>query len=307
MRRTVRSTGATIGVLALVAGLSACSSSDSEEGDAAAGSASPSAEVAAPATDEALAAMVPESVADDGVLTVGTDASYAPSEFIDADGKTIIGFDADLAAALAATLGLTLDMQNAPFDSLVEGVKTGKYELGVSSFTINPEREQQVDMPSYFNAGTSWAVAAGNPESVTPDAACGKQVAVQKATVQVDDITARSQACTDAGEQAITINQYQLQSDATAAVVSGKDDAMMADSPVVGYAIDQTNDQLEMVGEVYDSAPYGMAVPKDMGDYTAAVQGGLQKLMDEGTYLEILSQWGVESGALSTSEVNTAQ
>lgn len=295
-----------VGALALVAGLSACSS-DSAEAGTADDSASPAASVAAPSVDEDLAALVPESVAEDGVLTVGTDASYAPSEFIDADGETIIGFDADLAAALAATLGLTLDMQNAPFDSLVEGVKSGKYELGVSSFTINPEREEQVDMPSYFNAGTSWAVAAGNPESVTPDDACGKRVAVQRGTVQVDDINARSEACVDAGQEPITIDQYQLQSDATAAVVSGKDDAMLADSPVVGYAIDQTGGQLESVGEVYDSAPYGMAVPKDMGDYTAAVQGAIQKLMDDGTYLEILTSWGVESGALTTSEVSSSQ
>lgn len=306
MRSMVKSAGVTMSALALVAGLAACSSSDSDGAGAADGSAGTSAPAQAPATDEALAAMVPESVAEDGVLTVGTDASYAPSEFIDSDGETIIGFDADLAEALAATLGLTLDMQNAPFDSLVEGVKTGKYELGISSFTINPEREEQVDMPSYFAAGTSWAVAAGNPESVTPDEACGKRVAVQRATVQVDDINARSQACVDAGEEAITIDQYQLQSDATAAVVSGKDDAMLADSPVVGYAIDQTGDQLEMVGEVYDSAPYGIAVPKDMGDYTDAVQGAIQKLMDEGTYLEILTSWGVQSGALTTSEVNSA-
>ena len=188
------------------------------------------------AKDDALAAMVPAEIASDGKLVIGTDASYAPGEFIDTDGKTIVGFDADLAKAVGQVLGLEAEMQNAPFDSLVEGVKTGKYELGVSSFTINPDREKQVDMPSYFSAGTSWAAPKGNPNGITPDNACGRKIAVQKATVQVDDITARSTTCTDAGKDAITIEQYQLQSDATAAVVSGKDDAMLADSPVVGYA-----------------------------------------------------------------------
>ena len=125
--------------------------------------------------------------------------------------------------------------------------------------------------------------------------------------MQVDDVTARSKACTDAGKGAITIEQYQLQSDATAAVVSGKDDAMVSDSPVVDYAISQTGDQLQTTGEVYDAAPYGYAVPKAEGDdYAKAVQGALQKLMDDGTYERILNQWSVQAGAVTTSEMNPA-
>jgi polar amino acid transport system substrate-binding protein len=287
-------------MLVLAGGMAGCSSDDSS-GDTAAASAAP-----AVAKDDALAAMVPAEVASDGTLLVGTDASYAPSEFLDVDGTTIIGFDVDLVKAVGQVLGLEAEVQNAPFDSLVSGVKSGKYELGVSSFTINPERVQQVDMVSYFNAGTSWAVPKGNPNAITPDDACGRKVAVQKATVQVPDITERSKACEDAGNPAMTIEQYQLQSDATAAVVSGKDDAMLADSPVVAYAIAQTGDQLELTGEIYDAAPYGYAVPKDQGEYTAAIQGALQKLMDDGTYLEILTTWGVQDGGVTTAEVNPA-
>ena len=109
------------------------------------------------------------------------------------------------------------------------------------------------------------------------------------------------------GKDAITIEQYQLQSDATAAVVSGKDDAMLADSPVIAYAIKQTGDKLETVGDIYDAAPYGFAVPKGQGEFTKAIQGALQKLIDDGTYLEILTKWGVQSGAITTSEVNPVQ
>ncbi|HEX6888132.1 MAG TPA: ABC transporter substrate-binding protein [Candidatus Nanopelagicales bacterium] len=280
-------------------GLAGCGSGDD-------GSPSTDTQASAPvvAKDDALAAMVPAAIADDGVLSIGTDASYAPNEFIDTDGTTIIGFDAELATALGQVLGLRSELTNAPFDSLVEGVKNGKYELGVSSFTINADRQEQVDMVSYFNAGTSWAVPKGNPNGITPDDACGRKVAVQKGTVQVDDITARSKACTDAGKQAITIEQYQLQSDATAAVVSGKDDAMLADSPIVAYAITQTGDKLEKVGEMYDAAPYGVAVPKGQGDYTKAIQGAMQQLIDSGAYRQILDAWKVSEGAVTTSEVN---
>lgn len=286
--------------LALVMGISACSSSTSSEG---AGQGSSSVQVA---KSDALAAMVPQAVASDGVLTVGADASYAPGEFIDTDGTSIIGFDVDLIEAVGKVLGLTVDVKNAPFESLVEGVKTGKYDVGMSSFTIDADREKQVDMVSYFDAGTSWAVPKGNPQGITPDNACGKKIAVQKATVQVPDIEARAKACVDAGKPAITIEQYQLQSDATAAVVSGKDDAMLADSPVVAYAVKETGDKLEISGGIYDAAQYGVALAKDQGDFAKAVQGALQQLMDNGAYEEILKAWGVQDGAISTSQINPA-
>ena len=200
--RTIRGALAVGAAAALLLGVAGCGSDDDSNGDAGNGS------TATAEKDETIASLVPAEIAEDGVLLVGTDASYAPSEFIDTDGTTIIGFDADLAEALGQVMGLDVELQNAPFDSLVEGVKTGKYDLSLSSFTINPERVEQVDMVSYFNAGTQWAAEAGNPAGVDPDNACGLQIAVQKATVQVPDIEARSQACTDAGESAITINQY---------------------------------------------------------------------------------------------------
>lgn len=294
-----KSRAAALSVVLAITLAAGCSSSSEDATDGAASSA-PASTIT---KDDALAAMVPAAISENGTLSIGTDASYAPNQFLADDGTTIVGWDVDLATAVAQVLGLKAEFENAPFDTLVAGVKSGKYELGVSSFTINPERVQQVDMPSYFNAGTSWAVPAGNPNNITPDTACGFKVAVQKGTVQVADITARSEACTDAGKEPITIEQFQLQSDATAAVVSGKDDAMLSDSPIIDYAIAQTGDKLVTTGEMYDAAPYGYAVPKD-GDYAKALQGALQKLMDDGEYLKILTKWGVQSGAITTSELN---
>src|SRR5690606_37562999 len=145
----------------------------------------------------------------------GTDASYAPSEFFAEDGSTIVGFDVDLGKAIAAKLGLEGQFENATFDSLIVGVQNGKFPASMSSFTITPERLEQVNMISYFSAGTGWAVQTGNPAGVSIDDACGKTVAVQKATVQVDDIEKRSEDCQSAGKPEINIQQYGLQSEAT--------------------------------------------------------------------------------------------
>jgi polar amino acid transport system substrate-binding protein len=259
----------------------------------------------ASAVDQALAAKVPAAIKADGKLLIGTDSSYAPSEFLDTDGKTVIGFDVDLFKAVAAKLGLTTQWVSAPFDAIIPAVQSGKYEVGVSSFTINDERKQQVSMVSYFSAGTQWGTKQGNPAGIQPDNACGKKVAVQTSTVQdTDDLPKRVKACKTAGKPAITIDRYQRQDQATAAVVSGKDDAMLADSPVVAYAVKQTNGQLQLLGDIYDSAPYGYVVKKDQTDFAQALSGAVSALISDGTYKQILSKWGVDAGAISSSAVN---
>jgi polar amino acid transport system substrate-binding protein len=299
-----RALAAGTALLAALAGCGGSSGSTTSSSSAGGGGASGSGSAPSIAKDDALAKMLPSSVSGKGALTIGTDASYAPSEFVDTDGKTVVGFDVDLAKALGQVLGLRVTLQNAPFGTIIEGVKSGKFDLGVSSFTINPDRVKQVDMVSYYSAGTSWAVPTGNPDGITPDNACGRKIAVQKDTTQFDDITARSKKCTAAGKPAISIEPYTLQSDVTSAVVTGKDDAELADSPVIAYAVKQTNGKLQQVGQIYDSAPYGMVVPKGQGDYAKAIQGGMQKLMDSGAYQSILTKWGVQQGAVKTAQIN---
>jgi len=260
---------------------------------------------AAPTVDEALAAKVPDTIKSDGKVLIGTDASYAPNEFLDADGKTVVGWDVDLFNAVAAKLGLQTEWQSATFDAIIPGAQSGKYEMGISSFTINDERKQQVNMVSYFTAGTQWGTKTGNPTGVQPDDACGKKVAVQTNTVQdTEDLPKRDEACTAAGKPAITVDRYQRQDQATAAVVSGKDDAMLADSPVLAYAVKQTNGQLELLGDIYDAAPYGYVIEKDQTEFAQAVADAVQALITDGTYKTILDKWGVGAGAIDNPAVN---
>lgn len=258
----------------------------------------------ASAVDAALAARVPDAIKSDGKIYIGTDSTYAPNEFLAADGKTIQGFDIDLFNAVAAKLGLKAEFVTAPFDNIIPGVLSGQYELGVSSFTINDDRKKQVDMVSYFSAGTQWGTQAGNPKQVNPDDACGKKIAVQKGTVQVDDLTARSKKCTDAGKPKITIDQYQGQDEATNAVLTGKNDAMLADSPVIAYAVKQTQEKLELLGDIYDSAPYGYVVKKNQGEFAQVLADALKATIADGSYKAALEKWGVEQGGITDPKVN---
>jgi len=254
--------------------------------------------------DEALAKLVPSDVASDGKIVVGSDASYAPSEFVDKDGTTIIGMDVDLGKAIGQKLGLEVEFQNSAFDGILPGIAAKKYELGMSSFTDNAEREKVVDMVTYFSAGTKMATVKGNPDGLNIDDLCGKTIAVQRGTVQVDDLTARSDKCTAAGKPAINQQPFQAQTDVTLALTGKRAQGMLADSPVVDYAAKTTEGAIETVGQTYDTAPYGIVLNKGQTDFAQAVQGAVQSLMQDGTYLSILDKYGVTNGAIPTSEIN---
>ena len=144
--------------------LSACGSDSLSTGGA-----STSKPVASASANADLAAKVPEKIKSKGTITIGVDASYAPNEFLDTDGKTVKGFDVDLFNAVAQKFGLKTEWVPANFDSIIVGVQSGQFDVGVSSFTINDKRKEQVNMVSYFNAGTQWAAAPGNPKNVDPE------------------------------------------------------------------------------------------------------------------------------------------
>lgn len=286
--------------------LAGCGATGNGNSTASSDGRSPAAAIPSAARDAALAAKVPPAVASDGTLVIGTDASYAPNEFTAPDGQTIIGLDVDLGTAIAQKLGLTAQFVNGSFDGLVPGLVAGRYELLMSSFTINKGRLQEVHMVSYFSAGTALAVLKGNPDQLSVDKLCGRTVAVQKGTVQVDDLMARSATCTQAGQPAITVRQFQGQTDATLALTAKRADAMLADSPVANYAVQQTGGQLEVVGQPYATAPYGVVIPKNSGEYSQAVLGALRALIADGTYQMILHKWGAQSGAIPEPELDPA-
>ncbi|APC37124.1 ABC transporter substrate-binding protein [Nocardiopsis dassonvillei] len=287
-----------VGVLALTA----CGGGDGGGGGAEESAApeAPSVEV-----DEELAALVPADVAEAGTVTIGVEASYPPGEYLDADGETVLGFNVDLVNAALAKLGLEATWEPTAFDSIIIGVDTGTYDLGSSSFTVTEERMEQVNMISYFSSGTQWFAQAGNPQDVDPDNACGMRIAVQSNTTHDTDIEERSAACVDAGEEAITIQKFESQPLATETVVSGVNDASLADMPTSAYALEQTGEGvLEFIGEQYNAAPYGILTNKEDTELAEAVAAAFNALIEDGTYAEVLGEWGVDAGGMESAEVN---
>src|SRR6266516_1174639 len=143
-----------------------------------------------------IAAEVPSKIKSKGTLVVAADATYAPNEFVASNGHTVAGMDPDLAQALAGVLGLKFKVVNASFDTIIPGLSSGKYDLGMSSFTDTKEREKVVDFVTYFSAGTSFYVkASGGPTVNTLADFCGHSVGVERGTTQADDAAAQNKKC----------------------------------------------------------------------------------------------------------------
>lgn len=285
-----------VSALALVSALSlaaACGGSSSAGGTA---------KVGTGASNAAAAAKVPAGLKSAGVVRVATDASYAPNEYFASDNKTIQGMDVDLGTAIGAELGLKFQFTNVSFDSIIPALGN-RYDIGMSSFTDNKAREKVVDMVDYFTAGTAFLAPKGstlNPSSVA--SLCGKTVAVEKGTTQLDDVTAQKKKCP------LTILAFPDQNGANLALQSGRADVVLADSPVNAYAAKQSNGTFIIVGKDYGTAPYGIAVPKDSAHagLADAISLALQDLSSTGKYQAILKKWGVEQGAVSSFGLNGA-
>jgi polar amino acid transport system substrate-binding protein len=277
--------------------LSGCASNTDSSGP------STSTKAAAAGKVDEIANTVPEEIKSSGKLIIGVNVPYAPNEFKDPSGK-IVGFDVDLMNAIASTLGLTPEYRESDFAKIIPSIQGGTYNVGMSSFTDTKEREASVDFVTYFSAGILWAQRPGTP--VDPNNACGKKVAVQATTTEeVDELPAKSKACTDAGKPAIEILKFDGQDAATNAVVLGQADAMSADSPVTAYAIKQSAGKLEAAGEIADAAPYGWPVKKG-SPLAQSLQKALEHLIETGDYKTIATNWGVENGMIDKPVVNGA-
>jgi polar amino acid transport system substrate-binding protein len=284
-----------------VAAVAACGSSSSSSSTSTPAGTTTSA--ALTRQSAAVAKLVPAAIKSKGSLSVASDATYAPNEFIATDGHTVIGMDADLVKALAAVMGLKASVSNVKFDAIIPGLAAGKYDMGASSFTDNKTREKTVDFVDYFTAGESFYTKAQGGATINTIAdLCGHTVAVEATTTEQTDAQAQGAKCKKAGKPGVTVLVLGDQNAANLAVASGRAQLGFADTPVAAYQVKKTGGQFKLVGQTFSAAPYGLALPKKSG-LAPAVLAALLVLERNGTYSQILSKWGVQNGAIPASQM----
>jgi polar amino acid transport system substrate-binding protein len=250
-----------------------------------------------------------------GTLTIASDTTYKPAEFVDPnDPSKFAGYDIELGNEIAKRMCLTPHIVTATFGpellTAIAGPALGqqRYDMSISSWTINDTRLKQVDMIPYFQAGESILVPKGNPKGIKAiKDMCGKIVAVQTDTVEESELKdANGEGDGSSGQEAVCkSNKIRIQSNAdqnivVQTVVNGQADASYQDEPVTGYYVSQNSSKAEIGGVAVAPAPQGMVVRKDNPDFETAVRTALKAMVADGTYLNILKKWGVETGQYTT-------
>ncbi|AOZ72792.1 hypothetical protein BK816_05360 [Boudabousia tangfeifanii] len=293
-----------IAVTALALGtLAGCSNADPEIESTPTASNGSGFDLSTVQKDDKLAAEVPAKIAESGKLSVGTSADYEPAEYIDLATNQPAGFDIDIMSALAAKLGLKAEYTNAPFDSILPAVGN-KYNAAISSFSITPERTQQVNMVSYMKSGSLFMVKADNDGFKTDDL-CGKTLGAQSGTSQQTYLEDASAKCTADGKAAISLKPESDAQMLTTKLGGGQLDAIMVDNIAAAFTSKKHPNEFKTVGDVIDSDDAGIVVAKNDEQLAKVIQAGVQALIDDGTIDKILASWDVApSSAIKTSKLN---
>jgi polar amino acid transport system substrate-binding protein len=252
--------------------------------------------------------LLPQAVRDRGVLRVGTDASYAPMSAFGPDGRTIIGVEPDLGEQIGRVLGVRLQFRNYEFSTLLSDVARGNLDLAISAVTDTSARSRTADFVNYFRAGTSIVVQRGNPARVSGlNSLCGKVVAVQSGTTQVDLLARTQKSC---GSRPITVKRFPSNSDALVQLRTGRAAAVLNDLPpaVLLVTDPRTRSDYQLASDQqYEPGPYGIVVAKGQPLLRDAIRGALEELRRNGVYDDVLARWHVQGGAVPEFTINSSR
>jgi len=216
-------------------------------------------------------------------ITVATDATWPPFEFVDEKTKEFVGFDIDLMKAIAAEAGFEVEFVNVAWDSLLAGMATGQYDAACSAMTITEERKKQFDFSDpYYNAGQLIAVRVDETRINGPADLAGKVVGAQLGTtgaIEVGKI------------QGATLKNYDTVDLAFLDLINGQIDAVVADNPLVTGYVAKYAGKIKSVGKPFTDEYYGIAVRKNAPEILAAINKGLKAVMDKGLIAQLEQKW----------------
>jgi len=236
---------------------------------------------------------------EDGTLTIGSDIAYAPIESFEEGTDNAVGLDIDIAKAMGEKMGVDVEFEQvADFAGIVGDLTSGRYDIVMSAISITPEREAEIDFVAYLGpVGTAVVTPADNPFGITTIAkACGRIIGAQDGTFQVDQMTALNEG--DCKDDPIDIRTYPDNPAVITDLELGRIDAALMDDPVGAYAVLQSEEDIAISVFGYEGAEYGIGVRKDSTELNRVLQEALDAIIADGTYADILEEWGLAALAL---------
>ncbi|UZX04562.1 ABC transporter substrate-binding protein [Arthrobacter sp. CDRTa11] len=296
--------------LAVVLVLSAC-------GGAATGTSAPAAELSKTQNtrdvsegvqpDPAAVALLPESFKSKGEITVAMDLSSPPMTFLAEDNTTPIGLNPDLARLVAKKLGLKLKFENTAFDTIIPGIDGGRYDFTATTMSATEDRLKVLDMINYLKGGSAVAVPKGNPNNLTNDTLCGKNIGVTKgSTQQLKHLPNVSKwTCEEKGQPAINAITLPNVQEALTQLDSKRIDGVFYDASALAWANEQQPDHFKILEPRMDTRTntnVAMGVKKGSA-LTPALQKAIQSVLETPEYKKSLEYWGLGESAITEAAI----
>ena len=271
----------------MCASLAACGSSAAD--DAASTDTQTAAEETAEETaDDAAAADTEGETAEagevttvtEGILTMGTNAAFPPYEYY--EGDTVVGIDAEIAQAIAEKLGLSLEIVDMDFNSIITAVQSGKVDVGIAGMTVEPDRLENVDFTDSYATGVQVVIVTEDSDIASVDDLEGKLIGTQEGT------TGWSYCSEDYGDDMVI--PYTNAATAVQALLDGKVDCVVIDQqPALSFV--EANEGLKILETEYAVEDYAIAVSKDNTALRDAINTALNELIEDGTVQGILDKY----------------
>ena len=271
----------------MCASLAACGSSAAD--DAASTDTQTAAEETAEETaDDAAAADTEGETAEagevttvtEGILTMGTNAAFPPYEYY--EGDTVVGIDAEIAQAIAEKLGLSLEIVDMDFNSIITAVQSGKVDVGIAGMTVEPDRLENVDFTDSYATGVQVVIVTEDSDIASVDDLEGKLIGAQEGT------TGWSYCSEDYGDDMVI--PYTNGATAVQALLDGKVDCVVIDQqPALSFV--EANEGLKILETEYAVEDYAIAVSKDNTALRDAINTALNELIEDGTVQGILDKY----------------
>lgn len=232
-------------------------------------------------TDTALTTAV------EGVLSMATEATFPPYEYY--DGDELVGIDVEVAAAIAEKLGLEFQVTDIAFDSVIPGVQTGKYDIGMAGMTVNEERLEQVNFTASYAKGVQVVIVKDGSAITSVDdlfaEGANNTVGTQTGT------TGFLYATGDIEEAGLgTVKGFAKTTDAVEALKNGQVDCVILDNEPA-KALVAANEGLSILDTAYADEDYAIAVSKDNEALLEAIDGALSELVADGTLQSIVDKY----------------
>lgn len=214
-----------------------------------------------------------------GKLVMVTNAEFPPYEYH--DNNEIVGIDADIAKAIAAQMGMELEIQDIAFDSLIPAVQSGKADFTAAGMTVTDDRKQNVDFTDTYAKAAQVIIVMEGSEIATPDDLANKKIGVQTGTtgdIYSEDI------------EGAEVQRFNKGMEAVMALTQGKIDAVVIDREPAKVFVAE-NEGLKMLDEAFTEEEYAIAVKKGNTELLDKMNTAIKELKDSGELQKIVDKY----------------